>query len=79
MEITRRRVESVIRVIDFAEGMDGNALDRALGVYAEDTSGFTAGEAVRGYFGRGIKDSILGLGGGRVDGLVRCRQRGGPE
>lgn len=73
VEITRRRVESVIRVIDFAEGMDGHALDRALGVYAEDTSGFTSGESVRGYFGRGIKDSILGLGSGRVDGLVRRR------
>ena len=50
--------------------MDGQSLDHALGVYAEETSGFTEGEPVRGYFGRGIKDAILGLGEGTVVGIV---------
>ena len=50
--------------------MAGQSLDRALGVYAEETSGFTEGQPVRGYFGRGIKDAILGLGEGTVVGIV---------
>ena len=73
VELRRRRTESVIRVIDFAAGMDSQALDRALGIYAEDTSGFTSGEPVRGYFGRGVKDAILGLGSGKVSGIVQSQ------
>ena len=68
-----RRNNSVLRAIDFAEGMDSETMDDALGVYAEDTSGFSSGQPVRGYFGRGIKDSILGLGEGRVSGIVDSR------
>ena len=70
VEIERRRQGSVVRVTDFAEGMDDNTLDRAVGTYAEETSGFLSGEPVRGYFGRGIKDAILGLGEGTVTGTV---------
>ena len=44
IEVLRKRQQSVFRVTDYAEGMDGNALDQALGVYAEDTSGFTEGQ-----------------------------------
>ena len=42
IEVLRKRQQSVFRVTDYAEGMDGNALDQALGVYAEDTSGPTS-------------------------------------
>ena len=68
-----RRNNSVLRIIDFAEGMNSQTMDHALGRYAEDTSGFSTGQPVRGYFGRGIKDSILGLGEGRVSGVVGGR------
>jgi hypothetical protein len=74
VSLSRRRVGSTISVIDMAEGMDGGKLDRALGIYAEDTSGFSEGEPVRGYFGRGIKDAILGLGHGLVVSQVQNQQ-----
>ena len=74
VEVCRRRQGSFVRVIDYGEGMDGLSLDRALGVYAEETSGFTEGEPVRGYFGRGIKDAILGLGEGTVVGIVNDQE-----
>ena len=70
VEIHRRHRGSILKVTDFAEGMDGNTLDRAVGTYAEETSGFMSGEPVRGYFGRGVKDAILGLGDGTVVGIV---------
>lgn len=70
VEIHRRHRGSVLRVTDFAEGMDGYALDHAIGTYAGETSGFMGGEPVRGYFGRGVKDAILGLGEGTVTGIV---------
>ena len=70
IEVLRKRQQSVFRVTDYGEGMDGQALDQALGVYAEETSGFTVGQPVRGYFGRGVKDAILGLGEGKVIGTV---------
>ncbi len=73
VEFQRRRVNTVLRVIDFAEGLDGATLDRVLQVYAEDTSGFSQGENVRGYFGRGLKDAILGLGSGTVTGIRNNR------
>ena len=73
IEIHRKRRDSTIKVSDFAEGMDGAKLDLAVGTYAEETSGFTQGEKVRGYFGRGIKDSILGLGEGIVTGTINNR------
>ena len=66
----RRQSESVLTVTDYGEGMNGLMLDRALGVYADETSGFEVGEPVRGLFGRGIKDAILGLGEGEVTGIV---------
>ena len=66
----RRQSESVLTVRDFGEGMDGLLLDKALGVYADETSGYEFGEPVRGLFGRGVKDAILGLGEGAVTGIV---------
>ena len=66
----RRSFPSMLAVTDYGEGMDGAMLDRAVGVYAEATSGFTAGAPVRGLFGRGIKDAILGLGEGSIASVV---------
>ena len=66
----KRRGSTIVQVTDFGEGMDGDKLDLAVGTYAEETSGFAKGERVRGYFGRGIKDAILGLGEGVVTGTI---------
>ena len=72
IEIQPKRMDShcVIVVEDLAEGMDVSVMDRAVGVYADETSGFLTGEPVRGYFGRGLKDSILALGEGNVTSVV---------
>ena len=66
----RRQSESVFTVTDYGEGMTGLLLDKALGVYADETSGYETGQPVRGLFGRGVKDAILGLGEGVVTGIV---------
>jgi hypothetical protein len=60
---------STIQVIDEAEGFDYDTMDDRVGTYAADTSGFTEGMSVRGYFGRGLKDAILGMGEGRIQSL----------
>lgn len=57
---------SELSVIDFAEGMTPQKLDESLGVYADEGSGFREGKLVRGFFGRGLKDAILGLGSGEI-------------
>lgn len=53
------------RIKDCAEGMDREKLLKAIG-YGEETSGFTEGKTVRGLLGRGLKESIIGLGEGEV-------------
>ena len=55
-----------IRIADQAEGMDSRALALAL-VYGEEASGLMKGKTVRGYFGRGLKEAILGLGQGEIE------------
>jgi hypothetical protein len=72
-----RQINSVIRVRDYAEGMNGEQMDQKVGVYGAATSGFNEGQSVRGLWGRGIKDAFYGLGHGQVqsfrDGLFhRC-------
>jgi hypothetical protein len=62
----RRKGESVLRVMDKAQGMSRSTLDECLGNYAQLSSGLDQGLSVRGYFGRGLKDAILGLGEGKV-------------
>jgi hypothetical protein len=57
-----RRRESRIMVSDRAEGMDADRMDRGVGGYGEDM----AGPNVRGFFGRGLKDAIIGMGRGSV-------------
>ncbi len=60
VEIDRRprKKETVLRVIDWAEGMDEAQLERCVGGYGEDTSGNIG----RGVFGMGLKDTINAFG-----------------
>jgi sensor histidine kinase regulating citrate/malate metabolism len=60
LEVNRRtRTKStVIRVIDWAEGMNDDELERNVD-YGEDTSG----QSGRGVFGMGLKDTIIAFGG----------------
>ena len=62
LEVQRKDRNAVIRIRDFAEGMSGDGMDLYVSRYAEDTSGMTQGQSVRGFWGRGLKDAILGLG-----------------
>lgn len=50
-----------LTVKDYAEGMTNKKLEEAL-EYGGETSGFLAGESVRGIFGRGLKETIMALG-----------------
>jgi hypothetical protein len=64
--ITIDRKENSFTVADFAEGMSGDTMDQCVGIYGNDTSGIKNGHAVRGFYGRGLKEAILGLGKGQV-------------
>jgi hypothetical protein len=66
IEIQRKHKNSLIRVRDFAEGMTDKRMDRVVGTYGEATSGLKEDQRVRGMWGRGLKDSIFGLGYGHV-------------
>lgn len=66
IEVQRKRKNSVIRVRDFAEGMTDKRMDRVVGTYGEATSGLKEDQHVRGMWGRGLKDSVFGLGYGHV-------------
>ena len=62
----RNRQGATIWVRDAAEGMDLERLKAAVGEYGKAASGIYEGRSVRGYFGHGLKDAILGLGAGRI-------------
>jgi|SRR5579864_553238 len=64
IEVNRRprKNETIIRVIDWAEGMDEVQLERCVGSYGEDTSG----QVGRGIFGMGLKDTINAFGEGTI-------------
>ncbi len=66
IEVHRKHQNSVIRVRDFAEGMDDARMDKVVGTYGEATSGVKEDLRVRGMWGRGLKDAIFGLGHGYV-------------
>lgn len=55
----------LLEVSDRAEGMDWAALEKAV-TFAAQSSGFFEGRSVRGLFGRGLKEAIIGLGRGEV-------------
>jgi hypothetical protein len=61
--------KNTMTVLDFAEGMDVNTMDECVGTYGGETSGFTKGCSVRGFYGRGLKEAILGLGSGTVQSI----------
>src|SRR6185437_11979825 len=67
IEVDRRprKNQTVIRVIDFAEGMDEEQLEKCVGNYGEDTSG----QMGRGIFGMGLKDTINAFGEGTITSL----------
>ncbi|EKD27731.1 MAG: hypothetical protein ACD_79C00601G0004 [uncultured bacterium] len=50
---------------DYAEGMTEIELIKAL-EFGGETSGFYSGKNVRGFFGRGLKETIIGLGEGEI-------------
>lgn len=52
-------------VKDFGEGMTKEKLEKAI-EYAGETSGFEEGRSVRGFFGRGLKETIVALGEGAI-------------
>ena len=66
IDVWRKHKNSVIRVRDFAEGMDDARMDKVVGTYGEATSGMKEDLHVRGMWGRGLKDAIFGLGYGYV-------------
>ncbi|HSO12964.1 MAG TPA: hypothetical protein VLT51_11365 [Anaerolineales bacterium] len=69
IDVLRKHKNSVIRVRDFAEGMDDTRMDRVVGTYGEATSGLKEDKHVRGMWGRGLKDAIFGLGYGYVNSI----------
>jgi hypothetical protein len=64
IEVDRRprKKKTIIRVIDWAEGMDDPQLEKCVGGYGEDTSG----QIGRGVFGMGLKDTINAFGEGTI-------------
>lgn len=69
IDVLRKHKNSVIRVRDFAEGMDDVRMDQVVGTYGEATSGLKEDLHVRGMWGRGLKDAIFGLGYGHVNSI----------
>src|SRR5512134_969990 len=69
IDVWRKHKNSIIRVRDFAEGMDDIRMDVVVGTYGEATSGLKEDLHVRGMWGRGLKDAIFGLGYGYVNSI----------
>ena len=66
IDVQRKHKNSIIRERDHAEGMTDSRMDKVVGTYGEATSGLKEDKHVRGMWGRGLKDSIFGLGHGYV-------------
>ena len=64
IEIDRRprKKQTIIRVVDWAEGLDDSDMEKCIGSYGEDTSG----QVGRGIFGMGLKDTINAFGEGVI-------------
>lgn len=54
-----------LKVTDDAEGMDKEKLEKAL-IFSEDTNEYEKHKNVRGFFGRGLKETIVALGIGEI-------------
>ena len=66
IDVHRKHKNSILRVRDHAEGITDIRMDKVVGTYGEATSGLKENKHVRGMWGRGLKDSIFGLGHGYV-------------
>src|SRR6185437_16256868 len=64
IEIDRRprKNQTLVRIVDYAEGMDHSQMEQCVGGYGEDTSG----QMGRGIFGMGLKDTINAFGEGTI-------------
>jgi hypothetical protein len=69
IELMRKRHDAIIRVLDFAEGFDDITMDDRISKYGGDTSGFTEKLGGRGYWGRGLKEAMIGMGSGSVQSI----------
>ncbi|HXF48507.1 MAG TPA: hypothetical protein VNL73_03650 [Verrucomicrobiae bacterium] len=76
IEIDRRpkSKQTLIRIRDFAEGIDNQRMDECVGYYGENVSGDTG----RGFFGMGLKDTIINFGEGEIKSIkdakyYRCK------
>lgn len=65
--VTRRKggICEELTIVDNASGMTRKKLIQAI-EFAGETSGFEEGKKVRGFFGRGLKESIIALGKGTI-------------
>ncbi|MBU2504014.1 MAG: ATP-binding protein [Nanoarchaeota archaeon] len=54
-----------LKVKDYAGGMSQSELEKAI-EFGGETSGFEEGKSVRGFFGRGLKETMLSLGEGQI-------------
>lgn len=69
IEYERKLDSAILKFRDFAEGMSEEELEIKVRTYAAATSGFhnsQKGRSVRGIWGRGLIQSLLGLGSGTV-------------
>ncbi|HXZ98440.1 MAG TPA: hypothetical protein VED24_03645 [Candidatus Acidoferrum sp.] len=69
LSVSLDKSKNTMTVLDFAEGMDAQTMDESVGTYGSETSGFANGCSVRGFYGRGLKEAILGLGSGSVQSI----------
>jgi Histidine kinase-, DNA gyrase B-, and HSP90-like ATPase len=55
----------IFSIRDYARGMSAETIEETM-AYGGDTSGMSAGMNVRGRFGKGLKDTLIGLSGGKI-------------
>jgi len=61
--VRKRKGKCKIGVKDWAEGMSQEEMIDFIHKYGKKTSGKDKYKDIRGYFGRGLKDAVVGLGG----------------
>ena len=69
IDITYDRRNRLIAVTDWAEGMDSQDMERMYPQYGASTSGLLDNQAVRGYFGKGLKDVLFSMEDGKVESI----------
>ena len=66
IKFRRERDLAFITITDHATGMSAEKMDKAVGIYGEETHEFEGGQGGRRFFGRGLKEAILSMGDGNV-------------